>query len=62
MASSWHHFGMDDDEKRLSLRLPAVLHARLVEAAHADRRSVNSEIIHLLEVALGAVGGDDSSL
>ncbi|ASY33211.1 MULTISPECIES: Arc family DNA-binding protein [unclassified Streptomyces] len=53
---------MDDDEKRLSLRLPAVLHARLVEAAHADRRSVNSEIIHLLEVALGAVGGDDSSL
>ncbi|MHB9858265.1 Arc family DNA-binding protein [Streptomyces sp. YIM S03343] len=50
-----------EDEKRISLRLPTDLHARLVEAARADRRSLNSEIIHLLEAALGPVGGDDQS-
>jgi predicted HicB family RNase H-like nuclease len=48
-----------DDEKRISLRLPMELHARLVEEARADRRSLNSEIVHLLEVALGLAGGDD---
>ncbi|MGX4695318.1 Arc family DNA-binding protein [Streptomyces sp. JNUCC 63] len=50
-----------EDEKRISLRLPAALHTRLVEEARADRRSLNSEIVHLLEVALGPVGGDDQS-
>ncbi|MEE1938472.1 Arc family DNA-binding protein [Streptomyces sp. TRM 70361] len=50
-----------DDEKRISLRLPAELHARLVEAARTDRRSLNSEIVHLLEGALGPAGGDDPS-
>ncbi|MFE5191465.1 Arc family DNA-binding protein [Streptomyces sp. NPDC056628] len=60
MASSWHDFSKDD-EKRISLRLPTELHARLVEAARADRRSLNSEILHLLEVALTTVNGDDQS-
>ncbi|MGW6292239.1 Arc family DNA-binding protein [Streptomyces sp. NPDC055058] len=50
-----------EDEKRISLRLPTELHARLVEEARADRRSLNSEIIHLLEVALGSLDGDDPS-
>jgi predicted HicB family RNase H-like nuclease len=50
-----------DPEKRISLRLPTELHARLVEKARSDRRSLNSEIVHLLEVALGPVGGDDQS-
>ncbi|MER5495013.1 Arc family DNA-binding protein [Streptomyces sp. LE64] len=50
-----------ESEKRISLRLPADLHERLVERARTDRRSVNSEIIHLLEVALGPAGGDDRS-
>ncbi|MER7692593.1 Arc family DNA-binding protein [Streptomyces sp. NPDC097610] len=50
-----------EDEKRISLRLPTDLHARLVEEARADRRSLNSEIVHLLEVALGPAGGDDQS-
>ncbi|MEV8567086.1 Arc family DNA-binding protein [Streptomyces sp. NPDC051322] len=50
-----------EDEKRISLRLPTDLHARLVEAAGADRRSLNSEIVHLLEVALGSARGDDQS-
>jgi predicted HicB family RNase H-like nuclease len=60
MLSPWHHFSMED-EKRISLRLPTELHARLVEAARTDRRSVNSEIVHLLEVALGPERGDDQS-
>src|SRR2546426_1168825 len=47
-----------DDEKRISLRLPTNLHARLVEEARSDRRSLNSEIIHLLEGALGPAGRD----
>jgi predicted HicB family RNase H-like nuclease len=48
-------------EKRISLRLPADLHERLVGKARSDRRSLNSEIVHLLEVALGPVGRDDES-
>lgn len=59
-ASSWHHFSMTD-EKRISLRLPTDLHAQLVEQARSDRRSLNSEIVHLLEVALTNAGGDDES-
>jgi len=50
-----------EDEKRISLRLPTELHARLVEEARADRRSLNSEIAHLLEVAVGPADGDDQS-
>ncbi|MFE9312152.1 Arc family DNA-binding protein [Streptomyces sp. NPDC088353] len=49
------------DEKRISLRLPTDLHAQLVEQARSDRRSLNSEIVHLLEVALTNAGGDDES-
>ncbi|HEY9438917.1 MAG TPA: Arc family DNA-binding protein [Streptomyces sp.] len=48
-------------EKPISLRLPTELHARLVEAAHTDRRFLNSEIVHLLEEALGPVDGGDQS-
>ncbi|MFF9489776.1 Arc family DNA-binding protein [Streptomyces sp. NPDC014676] len=50
-----------EDEKRISLRLPTELHARLAEKARTDRRSLNSEIVHLLEAALGPVGGDGQS-
>ncbi|GAA3377213.1 hypothetical protein GCM10020367_52020 [Streptomyces sannanensis] len=35
-----------------SLRIPADLHERVVAQATEDRRSLNSEILHLLEVAL----------
>ncbi|MFE4448481.1 Arc family DNA-binding protein [Streptomyces sp. NPDC056820] len=45
----------------MSLRLPTDLHARLVEQARSDRRSLNSEIVHLLEAALTNAGGDDKS-
>ncbi|MFJ8633196.1 Arc family DNA-binding protein [Streptomyces sp. NPDC093568] len=37
-----------------ALRLPEDLHAQLTAQAAADRRSINSEILHLLEVGLAA--------
>ncbi|WP_323138124.1 MULTISPECIES: Arc family DNA-binding protein [unclassified Streptomyces] len=53
---------------RFSLRIPADLHERVTARATADRRSLNSEILHLLEVALaaprtdaGPPGGDPAS-
>ncbi|MFE1289192.1 Arc family DNA-binding protein [Streptomyces sp. NPDC058751] len=41
-----------DEEKRITVRLPSKLHDRLAALAKRDRRSVNGEIVHLLEVAL----------
>ncbi|MFD7441037.1 Arc family DNA-binding protein [Streptomyces sp. NPDC059909] len=46
---------------RITLRLPDDVHARLATQAETDRRSLNSEIVHLLEVALAAVDGNDES-
>ncbi|GGK57912.1 hypothetical protein Ppa06_16240 [Planomonospora parontospora subsp. parontospora] len=46
---------------RFSLRIPDDLHDRIAARAGKDRRSVNSEILHLLEVALDAVGDDAGS-
>ncbi|MFC9632562.1 Arc family DNA-binding protein [Streptomyces mirabilis] len=53
---------------RFSLRIPADLHEQVTARAAADRRSLNSEILHLLEVALtaprpdaGSPGGDPVS-
>ena len=46
---------------KVTVRLPDELHARLVSQAETDRRSLNSEILHLLEVALTAVDGDDQT-
>ncbi|MFM9695220.1 Arc family DNA-binding protein [Streptomyces europaeiscabiei] len=46
---------------KVTVRIPDELHARLVSQAETDRRSLNSEILHLLEVALTAVDGDDQS-
>ncbi|MFE5592021.1 Arc family DNA-binding protein [Streptomyces sp. NPDC056549] len=40
---------------RMTLRLPEDVHVRLAAQAEADRRSLNSEIVHLLEVALAGV-------
>lgn len=41
-----------DEEKRITVRLPIELHERLATQAKRDRRSINSEIVHLLEVTL----------
>ncbi|WP_405887396.1 Arc family DNA-binding protein [Streptomyces sp. NBC_01136] len=53
---------------RFSLRIPADLHERVTARAAADRRSLNSQILHLLEIALaapqadaGSPGGDPAS-
>ncbi|MEV5932957.1 toxin-antitoxin system HicB family antitoxin [Streptomyces sp. NPDC093250] len=52
---------MNHEEVRITLRLPADLHARLVAEAKRARRSLNSEILHRLEVGPGDVSADDQS-
>jgi hypothetical protein len=37
----------------LTLRLDETLHGRLVASAQASRRSLNSELVHLIEHGLG---------
>ena len=49
-------------KQRITLRLPADLHAWLVAQAKADRRSLNSEIVHLLETDLSAAAADANAL
>jgi hypothetical protein len=39
-------------EVKVTIRLPAGLHAQLVDVAQLDQRSMNREIIVLLEEAL----------
>jgi hypothetical protein len=46
---------------RITLRLPDDIHTQLAAQAKTDRRSLNSEIMYLLEVALTAVEADDES-
>ena len=38
--------------KNLNVRLPADLHAELAAAAETDKRSLNSEVLYLLQIAL----------
>ncbi|MFD1046698.1 Arc family DNA-binding protein [Kibdelosporangium lantanae] len=38
-----------------NVRFPEDVHARVRAQAAADRRSINSEILHLLEIALATV-------
>ena len=45
----------DEGETRMTVRLPAVLAARLREAAARDRRSVHAELLWLLERGLDAL-------
>lgn len=45
------------ERKAFQLRLPIGLHAELVGAARAARRSLNSEIVWRLEALDGAGGG-----
>ncbi|MFD2352437.1 toxin-antitoxin system HicB family antitoxin [Nonomuraea ferruginea] len=52
MPLACHHERMET-EVRITLRLPADLHARLTAQAKTDRRSLNAEIVHLLEAAIG---------
>ena len=50
-----------ETEVKLTLRLPAALHARVVELARRDRRSLNSELVVLLEDAAEQAEGPRAS-
>ncbi|MBJ7906226.1 Arc family DNA-binding protein [Streptomyces sp. DSM 110735] len=50
-----------DEERRITLRLPADLHEWLTAQARSARRSLNSEIVHRLEAGLGNASADDQS-
>ena len=50
-----------DEEKRITLRLPADLHEWLAAQARSARRSLNSEIVHRLEVERDAIVTDTGS-
>ncbi|KND30894.1 Arc family DNA-binding protein [Streptomyces acidiscabies] len=50
-----------DEDKRITLRLPADLHAWLAAQARANRRSLNSEIVYRLEGERAAAMTDAES-
>jgi predicted HicB family RNase H-like nuclease len=45
---------MADDEIKITIRIDPGLHQRLTQAAEHDRRSLNSELMWLIERALDA--------
>jgi hypothetical protein len=49
------------DEVRMTLRLPEDLRDRLRAHAKQERRSLNSELVYMLEVGLRAAGVDHES-
>lgn len=50
-----------DETTRITLRLPAGLHAWLVAEAKSAHRSLNSEIVYRLEVERAAAEADSKS-
>lgn len=50
-----------DEDKRITLRLPADLHEWLAAQAKSARRSLNSEIVYRLEVERDAAMADAES-
>lgn len=54
LVSSWWYNSITMNEKRLTLRLPADLHRRLVEMAKRKERSLNNLIVRLLRQATEA--------
>lgn len=50
-----------DEEKRITLRLPADLHEWLAAQAKSARRSLNSEIVYRLEVGRTTAEGKAES-
>ena len=51
MTLFWCYNSDMEDEVRLTLRLPATLHQQIVALARRDRRSLNGELVFLLERA-----------
>ncbi|MEU6228049.1 toxin-antitoxin system HicB family antitoxin [Streptomyces sp. NPDC047042] len=56
-----HYSGVMDEEKRITLRLPADLHEWLAAQAKSARRSLNSEIVYRLEGERDAAAAGDQS-
>ncbi|MER7741830.1 Arc family DNA-binding protein [Streptomyces sp. NPDC096538] len=52
---------MADEEVRMTLRLPRELRDWLRAHAQRERRSLNSELVYMLEVARAAVERDEQS-
>ena len=50
----------DDDDKRITLRLPVELHSLLKKIARQERRSVNAQIIVILEAWAKLIEGSDN--
>lgn len=50
-----------NDETKITLRLPSDLHQWLTAQAKANHRSLNSEILHRLEVERAAAVADGES-
>lgn len=50
-----------DNEVRMTLRLPEELRNRLSAHARQEHRSLNSELVHMLEVGLRTAGVDERS-
>jgi hypothetical protein len=53
----WYNGGMrkrtKPPTKNLILRLPVDLHTALVEKAEAEHRSLNGQVVHMIEAGLG---------
>lgn len=43
----------NDEEVRLTVRLPAAIHAELADLAERERRTLNGQLLLLVERALG---------
>ncbi len=50
----------NDDDKRITLRLPVELHRLLKEIAKQERRSVNAQIVVILEAWSKTIEGGDN--
>lgn len=45
------HIHTDDEAVRITLRMPAGMHARVVEGARQSGRSLNAEIVHRVQLS-----------
>jgi predicted HicB family RNase H-like nuclease len=61
MPPLYHYARGMDEETKITLRLPADLHRWLTAQAKSARRSLNSEIVHRLEVERDTAVADAES-
>jgi predicted HicB family RNase H-like nuclease len=61
MPPLYHYDRGMNEETKITLRLPSDLHRWLTAQARSARRSLNSEIVHRLEVERAAALADGES-